>query len=77
MSKINKEIILELNQLFGSYIPYPKKDVKIVDDGGQFRIRIPKIFADRLKIDAAKDYFQFTLEKNKEALKLKGVLIKR
>ncbi len=74
MSKIDKKIKLELSQLLGTHIPLPKKNVKIVDDEGQFRIRIPKNFASLLKIDTNKDYFEFTLEKKDDAFQLKGTL---
>lgn len=74
MSKIDKKLKLELSKLLITFIPIPKKDVKIVDDDGQFRLRIPKNFASLLKIDTDKDYFEFTLGKEGEVFQLKGVL---
>ncbi len=46
--------------------------VRIIDDGTQFSIRIPKQFVEALDIDPKKDVFVFLLDK--ENLHLEGFL---
>ena len=76
MGEIDKKVKLELKGLLGTYIIIPKRKVRIIDDGGQFRIRIPKLFAEQLKF-TEKDHFEFSLTKNKEdEWELKGELVK-
>jgi len=78
---IEKEGIEELKKIIGME-PGPEKTVvKIIFDGKQNNIRIPKTFAQAVSLDPAKDTFEFVLkrpsskdyEKNPE---LTGRLIK-
>ncbi len=74
MVKIDKKIKLELTNLLGTIITMPKKDVRIISDGEQFRIRIPKLFTNMLKIDTNKDHFEFSLDRKDGEWEMKGIL---
>ena len=57
-----------------------KKNIRIIKDYKQFRITIPRVYADLLKIDHDKDYFEFSLipdKDNKDKFVLEAKLIKK
>ena len=55
-----------------------KKAVRIINDDGQYRIRIPKSFTEIINVDEEKDYFLFHLIPDEEGknFRLEGELIR-
>ena len=79
MSKIDKKKLGKLKKEVGfdEEPEHQRKRVKIINDNVQFRIRIPKKFAEVLKIDAEKDEFEFHMIPDEEReFKLEGRLIR-
>ncbi|KKL81909.1 hypothetical protein LCGC14_1990000 [marine sediment metagenome] len=50
-----------LREIFSLESPEDVKEVKIIRDGDQFSIKIPRAFAREMDIDPEKDHFRFIL----------------
>ena len=56
-----------------------KKPVKIIKDEKQYRVNIPRKFADILKLDEGENYLEFNLimdENAKEGFRLEAILVR-
>lgn len=58
---IGKEEEENLREIFSLESPEDVKEVKIIRDGDQFSIKIPRAFAREMDIDPEKDHFRFIL----------------
>ena len=81
MTEISKKELEELKRGIGheNEGEHRKKDMKVVKDEKQFRVSIPKRFAEILELDEKRDYFEFNLIPNnskKEKFDLKAELKK-
>lgn len=79
IKSLSKEELKELGDIFMVEKAEDMQEVKISFDRGQYTIRIPKDFAEAIKIDPDKDKFNFSLltrttDPNKKSLT--GYLIK-
>ena len=80
MENIKENKIRELEEIEEIFkkasLEEKKKSVKIIWDGIQYSIRIPKKFAEILESDTKKDEFEFLIRGTKEKPELSGRLIK-
>ena len=59
---LEEEKIHELEEIFGAKKGWSDtKDVRIIFDGKQYSLRIPKRFAESLDLDLGKDKFRFKI----------------
>ncbi len=81
MGEIDKYTLRELIEAVGHLdrSENKKKQSKIVKDKKQFRVSIPKRFAEAMKIDQERDHFEFELipdRVNKDLFSLEAKLVK-
>lgn len=81
MKKDFEDEVDELKDFLMSHKPKSDKDrTSIIFDGKQYSVRIPKRFAEILKIDTKKDMFEFTIKipvyGSKEKPELEGRVVR-
>lgn len=78
MGEINKKKIEELKAVLSSKEEW-KKSIKIVKDKKQYRVSIPRKFADLLNINERTDYMEFHLipdENTEQGFKLEASFVR-
>ncbi len=81
MGESHKEKVKRLQEIIGRIAKeeHGKKAVNIIKDEKQYRISIPMLFAETLKLDPEKDHFEFHLipKGEKQGFELTAKLIRK